>query len=306
MQNQQPQSGILPSAHAHALFLTFIVRPEADAARVRHILAGVPRLTETVAELAPDAGLVSVVAIGSEHWDRLYSGPRPAELTAFPQFDDSIIPLPHTPASAFIHIRSDRHDLNFELGRRLSVQLYGLVDWVDDVHGFRYLDTRDLTGFVDGTENPQGDERFEVAINQVDPEFAGGSYVHIQRYVHNLAHWQAQPKAEQEAVIGRTRDENEEIDDDERAPTAHISRVVIEEDGEELAILRHSLPWGNLQENGLYFVSYGASPANFTRMLAMMYRRDAAGHFDHLLKFTRPVSGAAFFAPSRAWLERHA
>lgn len=304
MNQPRPQSGILPAGSSHARFLTFTLRADADMARVRAALSRFATQSDEVAALAPEAQLYSTLAIGSEDWSRIYPHARPAQLKAFPQFPDSVIPLPHTPSSAFVHIRSERHDLNFELARRLAAALEGLVDWHDDVHGFRYLDTRDLTGFVDGTENPEGDERAEVALTADDAPFDGGSYVHIQRYVHNLQRWRQQPVAEQEAVMGRTRDDNIEIDDEIRPPTAHISRVVIEEDGAELAILRHSLPWGGLAESGLYFVSYAASPQNFTRMLAMMFRRDGHGHYDHLLNFTRPLSGAAFFAPSRDWLEQ--
>ena len=133
--------------------------------------------------------------------------------------------------------------------------------------------------------------------------FAGGSFVSLQRYVHSLPKWEVLPVPEQEHVIGRTKDDDEELDDEVKPPTAHIARVVIEEEGEELEVLRHSLPYGGTGENGLYFVAYCSDPGPFRRMLERMVLRDADGHYDRLLDFSRPVTGAAFFTPSAETLE---
>lgn len=300
----QPQSGILPENNRHALMLTFKRYADVDPQRLVKALSKIPLLTDETAVLQGDAGLTSVVAIGSEDWDALFPAARPAELQGFPQLGETVIPLPATPTTGFLLIRSELHDLNFELARRCEGLLAGLVEWLDDIHGFRYLDSRDLTGFVDGTENPKGDEVAPVAlVGADDPGFAGGSYLHTQRFIHNMRQWEQQDDSAQEAIIGRSKWQDQELADEVKPATAHIARVVIEENGEELEIVRRGMPYGQLGEMGLYFLSFARTPRHFNRMLARMFQKDAHGQFDHLLKFTRPVSGGAYFAPSRTWLE---
>ena len=300
------QSGICAEARPYASFIAFDWCDGVDVPAARRALAQVPLLTQTLAAEYPQAELCSEVAIGAAAWEQLY-GRKPAQLQGFPQFGDTVIDLPVSELGGLLHIRSERHDLNFELANRIAEQLGPLVRWGEQIDGFRYLDSRDLTGFVDGTENPQGEERAEVAlVGDEDAGFAGGSYLHIQRWLHNMPKWRATPVAEQEQVIGRSKQDDVEMDDEVKPPTAHIARVVIEEDGAELEILRQSMPYGRLGEMGLMFASYARSPQPFARMLAMMFRRDAAGHYDHLLNYSRPLTGAALFAPSVDFLTRMA
>ncbi len=169
------------------------------------------------------------------------------------------------------------------------------------------MDNRDLIGFVDGTENPAGDHRGEVAlVGDDDPEMAGGSYVAIQRYIHDLAAWESQPIEEQEQIIARTKADDVEFESTDKAPTAHFKRVSIKEGGKSLEILRHSMPYGTTSEHGLYFVAYCDTPGNFEDMLEQMIVGDVDGHYDHLLNYSWAVTGASFFAPSRDWLEASA
>ena len=164
------------------------------------------------------------------------------------------------------------------------------------------MDSRDLTGFVDGTENPKDAHRAEVALLPAGP-FAGGSYIDIQRYIHDLAAWNRLSVTQQEQIIARTKQTDEEFATEDKPETAHIKRVSIKEDGESLEILRHSMPYGTVSEHGLYFISYAGRPDTFRRMLEQMIVADKAGHYDHLLNFSRAVTGASFFAPPRDWLE---
>jgi putative iron-dependent peroxidase len=166
------------------------------------------------------------------------------------------------------------------------------------VQGFRYRDYRDLTGFTDGTENPSGSQRARVALLPTRHPFAGGSFVLAMRFVHDLDAWERQTRRYQELTIGRTRRESRELSDSVKPPTAHIARVVIEEDGEELEIVRHSFPYGNSSENGLFFLAYTCDLSIPGRMLARMLGISGDGVRDQLLDYTRPVSGAHFFAPS--------
>lgn len=300
------QSGVCADARPYASFIAFDWREGIDAELARQALAQVPSLTQQLAEQFPDAGICSVVAVGYAAWEMLY-GEKPKEFHAFPTITSPVIDLPRNELGGLLQIRSERHDLNFELAQRIAERFAPLVRWGEQIDGFRYLDSRDLTGFVDGTENPVGDERAEVAlVGDEDPIFAGGSYLHIQRWVHNMPKWQSIPVAEQERVIGRSKLEDIEMDDELKPPTAHIARVVIEEDGRELEILRQSMPYGHLGEMGLMFASYARSAQPFTRMLTMMFQRDGDGHYDHLLNFSRPVNGASLFAPSVDFLQRMA
>jgi putative iron-dependent peroxidase len=253
----QPQSGILPDGSRHAAFLTFRLGAGEEASgRVRQAAASLPAMTAELAALDPAAGLVSVIAFGRR--------------------------APATEADVLLHLRADRRDLVFALTRRLRQAMGDAATVIEEVHGFRNFDSRDLTGFVDGTENPQGvEERSEVALVS-EGQFAGGSFVNVQRYVHDLTRWESL---------------DVEYPSDQKPPTAHIKRVSIEVDGESLKLLRHSMPYGTADEHGLFFIAYAGRPDSFSRMLEAMIVADDAGHYDHLMDYTRAVTGATFFAP---------
>ncbi|MEM7223916.1 MAG: Dyp-type peroxidase [Pseudomonadota bacterium] len=302
----KPQSGVLPEANKSANLLTLNVAPgEAAAAAVRQAAAGLPNLNDEIAALDPAARLASAIGIGAEAWTRIFGDATPDGLTPFTPFEDGGRSAPATPADLFLHLRAERFDLCFELTRRWAAGLGGAVETIEEVHGFRYLDSRDLTGFVDGTENPKDEHRAEVALVPEGPH-AGGSYVDIQRYVHDLATWNRLSVAAQEQIIARTKADNEEFAAEDKPETAHIKRVSIKDDGVSVEILRHSLPYGTMDEHGLYFISYAGRPDSFRRMLERMIVADPAGHYDHLMDYSRAVTGASFFAPSRDWLEAQA
>ena len=300
----EPQSAICPEAGNFAVYLTLTLCAGADsAAIVRRVASRLAALTTDVANEVGEDSLVSAIGFGSTVWVRLFGQRGPRELVPFEPLCDGPRSAPATPADLFIHIHSARHDANCVLARRVMAELEGAVHLVEEIHGYKHLGGRDLTGFVDGTENPKGDERALCAlIGDEEADFAGGSHVHIQRYVHDLKNWNRQPLEAQEAAIGRTKIDDVELDDDEKPASAHIARVVIEENGEELQILRHSLPYGTSAEHGLYFVAYGRSPIPFRRMLRRMVVRDSDGQYDRLLDFSRAVTGAAFFVPSLEFL----
>ncbi|MBI3446384.1 MAG: Dyp-type peroxidase [Magnetospirillum sp.] len=298
----RPQSAICADGGCFGLFLTMVLA-EGEMAPLRTILADLPDLTAAVAAQAGEPALVSAVGIGAAIWGRLTGQPMPEGLAPFAPLEDGPRRAPATPADLFVHIHSPRHDANLILARRLMDRLGRHVRLVEEVMGFKHLGNRDLTGFVDGTENPEGDDRAEVALVKDGPH-AGGSFVSLQRYVHDLPGWEGLPVAEQERAVGRTKETDQELSDEAKPPSAHIARVVIEEDGEELEILRHSLPYGTTSEMGLYFVAYCASPTPFRKMLERMVLSSGDGHHDRLLDFTRPVTGAAFFSPSADWLRR--
>lgn len=300
----EPQAAVCADGELFAVFTTFTLKDgDTAAATVRQVAAALQALTKTVSvrQRAPD--LVSAIGFGAEVWPRLYGADLPPGLVPFEALADGPRRAPATPADIFLHIHSTRHDANFALMRAIMGELASAVTVVEEIYGFRNYQNRDLTGFVDGTENPAGDERPEAGlVPDDDAVFAGGSFVSVQRYVHGLPAWERLSVSEQEAAIGRTKVDDIELDDEVKAPYAHIARVVIEEDGEELAVIRHSLTYGTTRQHGLYFVAYGATPGPFRKMLERMVIADADGQYDRLLDYTKPVTGAAFFAPSVTFL----
>ncbi len=301
----QPQGGIVPEPGRSALFLILRVRePVQNARAVARSMARVPSLARRVAALDRRSRLLCTVSLGPEFWDIVSPDRRPKALRPFPAVEIDGRVAPHTGGDVLLHVTSERPDLNLELAMRLMHQLAGTVEVMEEVHGFRYLDSRDLTGFIDGTENPKGKERAAVAlIGDEDRAFAGGSYVFTQRYVHDLKRWATVPVTEQEKVIGRRKRDSRELSARAKPPTAHISRVVIEEHGEELQIVRHSFPYGTVSEAGLFFIAYTKDLGIPERMLRRMMGAAGDGLHDHLMDFTRAVSGATFFAPSLALLK---
>lgn len=303
-----PQSGVLPDGNIHATFMTLEMKSGAESASVvRRVCSRAPVLTEEVGRDGDGADLYSVVAVGAGAWDRVFGETWPKGLRSFAALEDGPRKAPSTPGDILLHIRSDRADLIFELARRVFAEFGDAVSMIEEIHGFRYLDTRDLTGFVDGTENPTGDGRAEVAlVDGEDPGFAGGSYIALQRYIHDLPKWDTVAVPEQERIIGRTKADNIEFKSDEKAPYAHIKRVSIKEDGKSLELLRHSMPYGTADEHGLYFIAYCGTPDNFDKMLERMIVSDADGPHDHLMDYTTAVTGASFFAPSLDFLKSQA
>lgn len=295
------QAGIIPAPNPNALFLVLrVVDLEKNGKAAAKVAAGIPALVEKVGATDPRAKLVCTVSFGPEFWDVISPGKRPAGLRPFAAIEADGRHAPSTGGDILLHILSKRHDLNFELAMRVRNELGACIEVMDEIHGFQYLDSRDLTGFIDGTENPKGaKDRAEVAlIGKEDAAFAGGSYIFTQRYVHNLQKWATLPTKEQEKIIGRRKSDSEELSVKAKPPTAHISRTVIEENGEELEIVRHSFPYGTVSEKGLFFIAYCKTLDIPEKMLNRMMGTSGDGLHDHLMDFSQAVSGANFFAPS--------
>ena len=300
------QFGICAEPSLHGYYLLFNVIDD-DNAYLRQALSRLPALFEHYAESYSEANLTGVIAIGANYWDELYPQARPKELAPFSEmaFDDRIAPA--MSYDLYIEIRSDRADVNHIVSTKTSELLAGSVELVEQVRAFRFLDGRDLTGFVDGTENPKGFHKRKVALipNEKEEEFASGSYLHIQRYRHNMQLWQSIEQKEQEDTIGRTKVDNIEYTSEEMPATAHVKKVNLkDESGQSLEILRQSMPYGDMKLQGLFFVSYCHSVKPFEMMLKAMIHPDEEGNFDHLLKYTQAETGAAFFAPSLNFFEK--
>lgn len=299
------QSAILPEPSECSLFLVLGVRSRRQNARpVARAASQVPAWTRALGGHRADR-LVSSIALGRQMWDAISPRKRPHGFDRFRSVAGDGRRAPATGGDLLLHVNARHPDLCFDLARRLRDELGRRARVLDEVMGFRYRDQRDLTGFIDGTENPKGRARAGVAlIGREDPDFAGGSFVFTQRYVHDLSKWERLSVHAQERVIGRSKRASVELSDREKPRTAHISRVVIVDDGEELEIVRHSMPYGTTSEHGLFFIAYTKDLSIPTRMLSRMMGTAGDGRHDHLMRYTQAVSGAHFFAPSLATLRR--
>ncbi|MEY9846997.1 Dyp-type peroxidase [Streptacidiphilus sp. MAP5-3] len=301
-----PQTVVAPPSPA-AVFLVATIADGGERT-VRDLLQNLASVIRTVAFRAPEDGLVCVAGIGSEAWGRLFPGsPRPRELHPFRQLDGPVHHAPATPGDLLFHIRSRRMDLCFELARQVTEHLGDAATVVDEVHGFKYFDERDLLGFVDGSENPTGPTAdATVYIGDEDPLFRGGSYVIVQKYLHDLASWLELPTPEQEKAIGRHKFSNVEFPDDAKAPNAHIAvNQVVGEDGRQRQIVRDNMPFGAVGsgEFGTYFIGYARTPAVTERMLDKMFLGDPPGNTDRILDFSTAVTGCLFFVPTADFLD---
>ncbi|TCK21768.1 Dyp-type peroxidase [Pseudonocardia endophytica] len=300
-----PQDVLAPLTDS-ALFLTLTVHPGHEST-VHDFLPDLGDLVKSVGFPHPGEDLHCVLGISSDAWDRLLSGPRPRSLHPFREIAGDRHRAPATAGDLFLHLRSTNPYPCFELARRVVTTLGDAVEVADEVVGFRYFDRRDLLGFVDGTANPTGGDAASAAlIGDEDPAFSGGSYLIVQKYLHDLDAWTAKPVEERECSVGRRMLENLEIPDDEKAPDSHVTLTTITDpDGTERDIVRDNMPFGSLArgEYGTYFAGYAADPSVTERMLTRMFVGEPPGTTDRLLEVSTAVTGGLFFVPSADLLD---
>jgi putative iron-dependent peroxidase len=291
-----------------AVFLVVTVGSDLDAlANVCAALDGLDDLVKTVGFRDLSGRLSCIVGIGSRLWDRLHIDKRPRELKPFSPIQGPVHTAPATAGDLLFHIRSERPDMCFEFERLLLDSLGASVTVVDEVSGFRYFDARDLLGFVDGTANPTGPDLPNSAlVGDEDAEFGGGSYVVVQKYLHEMEGWKKTSTPVQEEIMGRTKIDNIEIDDDSAPRKSHKSlATIVDSDGNEYDILRDNMPFGRpgQREFGTYFIGYSRYLWVIEKMLQRMYVGDPPGAYDRLLDFSTPHTGITFFAPARPTLQ---
>jgi porphyrinogen peroxidase len=314
---------VLAPLTSAAIFLVVTMQPGSDAdAAMRAIGEDLGALVRSVGFRHLEGTLSCVMGIGSDAWDRIVAptvadppwntvrgavGPgRPAGLHPFIEIHSGPRHAPATPGDLLFHIRATRFDLCFELAAQILSSLGPTVAAADEVHGFRYFEARDLLGFVDGTENPVGPAMATAAIiGDEDPDFAGGSYVIVQKYLHDLDTWNALSTEEQERVIGRTKLSDIELADDVKPTSAHNALNTIVVDGQEVQILRDNMPFGSVaaDEFGTYFIGYARAPWVIEQMLQNMFVGRPEGNYDRILDFSTAVTGTLFFVPSLPLLE---
>ena len=305
-----------------AIFLIVTVNPGSDnRAILRSFCGDLSALLRAVEFRDLEGGLSSVMGFGSNAWDRLFGPPRPAELHSFREIRADGRHAVSTPGDLLFHIRAKRMDLCFELATQIMSRIGDAVSPVDEVHGFRYFDDRDLLGFVDGTENPRGEAVIDATlIGEEDAAFAGGSYVIVQKYLHDLAGWNALSTEAQERIIGRTKLSDIELDDSIKPTSAHKALTTIADDGTEFKILRDNMAFGRpgQGEFGTYFIGYSRSPRitehpvlRAVPDISRVHRRRRACGYgarrragDSRIRAIHPV-GARLFARHRLPQRRH-
>ena len=303
----EPQSVEAPLSQA-AVFLVLTIGADAQALeRVRGVIADIGGLVRAVGFRDLSGRLSCNVGIGSNAWDRLGQPKRPRQLRRFTEIRGPVHTAIATPGDLLFHIRSERPDMCFELERLLLDALGDAVTVADEVQGFRYFDARDLLGFVDGTENPTGDALPLSSLIQHsdDPDFEGGSYVVVQKYLHRLTEWNSLQTAEQEGIIGRTKLDNVELDDPSGRKSHKTLTTIVDSDGNEHDILRDNMPFGRpgQSEFGTYFIGYARDLWVIEKMLSNMFVGVPEGQYDRILDFSTASTGTTFFVPSNTILK---
>lgn len=285
-----------------SIFLVLTVDPGGEET-VHDLLGDLAGLQRAIGFGAPDAELSCVTGIGANLWDRLFDYPRPAELHPFVELAGARHRAPATPGDLLFHLRATRIDRCFILASEIMNRLRGSVTLQDETQGFRHLDVRDLLGFVDGTENPVGAAaRDAVLIGAEDAAHAGGSYVIVQKYLHDLAGWNMLPVETQEKIVGRTKASNIELESDD----SHVAlNTIVDADGTEHDILRDNMPFGSpgRGEFGTYFIGYARTPGVIEQMLRNMFLGAGPATHDRILDFSTAITGTLFYVPSADFLD---
>lgn len=247
----------------------------------------------------PDAKASVVLGIGFEAWHMLeLPTPVPKEFEIFTPIAGARHTAVATRGDLHLHIRSDVFSYCVDAAAAITDILHQVAMNVQEVHGFRYWDSRSILGFVDGTENPHGDDRaYFGLIGDDDPVYKGGSYLFVQKYLHDLQAWRSLPVSEQEKVIGRSKADDIEMPDGVKPSNAHSALANV---GDDAKIVRDNMPFGSIGSNemGTYFIAYASSFGTVKKMLTNMFIGVPEGNYDRILDFSTPQTGSLFFVPS--------
>ncbi|MCP3429290.1 Dyp-type peroxidase [Opacimonas viscosa] len=303
----QPQKGICAEPNLHAQYLMYNVLDD-DSQALRAKLARVLDIFAYFDDEHYEAMVCGVIAIGSDYFSEIYPGLRPLELSPFPDMQAGDRCAPSQTSDLFIQIRADRLDIVHAIATEVHELLRLHVELIEDLKGFRYLDGRDLNGFVETDDNPRGPEKLAAAvIGDADPDFVGGSYIHTQKYRHDLRRWSLLSERHQEQIMGRTKEHN--LPSAEANASSHYIRTRNADDGfhdNHNQIVRQSMPYANIQVQGLFQVTCSASTKPFKSMLHSMIFGGPDGEYDAWLDYTNAESGGAYFAPSIEFIRKRA
>ncbi|MDD1779794.1 Dyp-type peroxidase [Enterovibrio sp. ZSDZ35] len=299
------QSGVLTNPTTHVEYLTLVLKDQwFNIDEINDALSQLPGIEKSIRQKDPSAGLTMTLGFSDNAWPMLFPDlSKPAELHAFPEMQNGDRHFPSTPGDIFIMVKSERKDLNFQVAKYAAKALSSIAELIEDIQGYKYLDNRDMIDFVDGTENPIDEERVESVLISDDETWVGGSYLIVQRYVDKQGAWDALPTEHQEKVVGRTKMDDIELDDDEKPAWAHNAKSKVEIDGEEVKMLRQNRPYGNAMEHGTMFVGFANTPSIIETSLTQMITADENGDYDKLLDFVEAKTGNSYFVPSLSFID---
>ena len=287
----------------NAMFMVWTLKAGADAAQAQSAFQSLCGLVENLNNSAsvrfPACHVSVVLGIGARAWQTLaLPQPMPRELTEFTPIAGAKHTAVATPGDLHLHLRADDFSVCIDMAMQIRQRLLAVAECIVQVSGFRYWDGRSILGFVDGTENPQGDERTQFAhVGDEDPAYQGGSYLFVQKYIHDMQAWRALPLEAQENVIGRSKADDIEMADDTKPDNSHSALANV---GDDKKIVRDNLPFVDdaTQEIGTYFIGYASTFATVREMLEAMFIGKPAGNSDRILDFSRAVTGSLFFVPT--------
>ncbi|CAA0105774.1 putative deferrochelatase/peroxidase YfeX [BD1-7 clade bacterium] len=303
-----PQPGVLSDPEPFAEYLTFIIEGDIDTHEmIETAFSKLDGIEKSIRQKAPESNLSLTIGFSHNGWSTLFSDqPLPTGLEAFTAMQDGNRTFPATAGDVFIMVKSTRMDLNFQAAKYCKEALNGFARLDEDIQGFVYLDNRDMIDFVDGTENPISQERIEAVVcENIQPQYNGGSFLTVQRYVHRTALWDSQQTSEQEKTVGRTKLDNIELDDDHKPAWAHNEKSKVEIDGEEIKMFRQNRPFGNALEHGTMFIGFANAPSVIKTSLQQMIYADENGHYDKLLDYVDAKTGANYFVPPISFLQQY-
>lgn len=277
---------------------------EAISAAFQQVCALVINLNHSAKVRFPDHGASCVIGIGPLAWNLLdFPQPGPAELNDFAAIEGAKYTAVATRGDLHFHLRGLNSSICYDMALEISKILTPVADPVEEVHGFRYWDGRSILGFVDGTENPEQYERsFYGLIGDADPAYKGGSYLFVQKYIHDLKAFKALPLQEQENVFGRYKESDVEMPDGVKPANSHSALANV---GDDLKVIRDNMPFGNMSTNemGTYFIAYASTFDTVNKMLKNMFVGSPAGNYDRLLDFSTAKTGSLFFVPTLEMLD---
>ena len=298
------QPGLLSDPTDFAEYLTFALPDAPDRSEFARAMGMVINAPKSIGQKDPTALMTVTTGFSANAWASLFpDDPFPLELHDFVALQDGPRTFPSTNGDLFFMIKSNRMDLNFQVAKYLVQAFSGVAELLDDVQGFKYLDSRDMIDFVDGTENPKGDERTDAVV-LADGPLMGASYLVLQKYTHRSELWNAQTESQQEGAIGRTKPDDIEIPDAEKTPYAHNVKSKVTIDGVEHKMLRQNRPFGNAREHGTMFVGFARSVTTIETSLRQMITADADGNYDKLLDFVDAKTGENYFIAPDSIIQR--
>ncbi|MBN9298009.1 MAG: Dyp-type peroxidase [Filimonas sp.] len=296
---------VLDSPNNNTIFLVFNFKKDAAVNEAfKNLCQLISNLNNSANTRFPNAKASVVLGISFDAWQLLQlPAPMPKEFETFTPIAGTKHTAVATRGDLHLHIRSDMYSFCIDAAAAISDTLSAVAVVEQEVHGFRYWDSRSILGFVDGTENPQGADRaYFGLIGDEDPRYKGGSYLFVQKYIHNLEAWKALGVGEQERVIGRSKVDDIEMPDGIKPANAHSALANI---GDDLKIVRDNMSFGNVATNemGTYFIAYASSFITVKKMLTNMFVGVPEGNYDRILDFSTAQTGTLFFVPTFEMLD---